>query len=52
MVRGIDLTLGRISLQPVVGGTDPTPRRTLLESKSRVGTIIYLRRKEKSDLLN
>ena len=42
MVGGTDLTPGRIPLQPVFRGTDTTPRRILLGSKSKVGTIINL----------
>ena len=36
----------------MVGGIDPTPRRILLESKSRVRIIIELERGEKSDPLS
>ena len=49
MVGGTDL--GRILLRPMVGESDPTLRRIPLESKSKVSTIIYLEREEKSDPL-
>ena len=39
------------TLQPVVGGIDPTPRRILLGSKSRVNAIIELEKWEKSNPL-
>ena len=35
-------------LQPAAGGTDPTPRRIPLGSKSRVGTLTNLEKVEKS----
>ena len=39
------------TLRAVVGGTDPTPRRISLGSKSKVGTITDLERGENSDPL-
>ena len=44
VVGGIDLTMGRIPLLPMVRGTNPTPCRIPLGSKSRVSTIIDLDR--------
>ena len=48
MDRGTNLTLRRILLRPVVGGTDPTPRRIPLGPKSRVDRITDLKKGEKS----
>ena len=36
-------------LQPIVGGTDPTPRRILLGLKSKVGIITDLEKGKKSN---
>ena len=49
VVRGADLTLRRILLRPVLGGTCPTQRRIPLGTKSRVSATTDLKRGKKLD---